>query len=261
MKMNEVAPPKINIRKTVNDFRNFFAICVDELKLPSLPQIEWIVDGSHHKQHNSFGSFRTPDPTIHVEITDRHPIDVMRTLAHELVHYKQWLDGRIEPDSGDTGSNIENEANAVAGVIMRRFDNEYPEAFNTKALTESTKPKVTKLSVKYQDKPKNDNSCLFCTMWKAPNACTAVQGSIVPTGWCKMFASKQSSKKILTKAVTDLENTLLATNSRKHTYDEIDKIMTNISSDNKITSKQLHNAFKKKHGVSPDEWIEYQEIG
>jgi methylphosphotriester-DNA--protein-cysteine methyltransferase len=76
-----------------------------------------------------------------------------------------------------------------------------------------------------------------------------------------MFALKQSSKKILTKAVADLENTLLATNSRKHTYDEIDKIMTTIASDNKITQKQLHNAFKKKHGVSPDEWIEYQEVG
>ena len=132
MKMNEVAPPRINIRKTMNDFRNFFAICVDELKLPSLPQIEWIVDGSHHKQHNSFGSFRTPDPTIHVEITDRHPIDVMRTLAHELVHYKQDTQNRLTPESGKTGHQHENEANATAAIIMRNFAQQRPEMFVVK---------------------------------------------------------------------------------------------------------------------------------
>jgi hypothetical protein len=46
------------------------------------------------------------------------------------VHFKQNLDNRLDPHSGDTGSNIENEANAVAGVIMRNFNKKYPEHFN-----------------------------------------------------------------------------------------------------------------------------------
>jgi len=66
---------------------------------------------------------------------NRHPIDIMRTLAHELVHYKQDVEHRIGPDSGETGSPIENEANALAGQIMRRFDHENPQLFALSAVT------------------------------------------------------------------------------------------------------------------------------
>ena len=67
---------------------------------------------------------------------NRHPIDIMRTLAHELVHYKQDTERRIGPDSGETGSPIENEANAMAGQIMRRFDQENPELFGLGAVSD-----------------------------------------------------------------------------------------------------------------------------
>jgi Zn-dependent peptidase ImmA (M78 family) len=42
-------------------------------------------------------------------------------LAHELTHYKQDLEGRIDENSGEAGSDIENEANATAAVIMRNY--------------------------------------------------------------------------------------------------------------------------------------------
>ena len=38
-------------------------------------------------------------------------------------------------------------------------------------------------------------------------------------------------------------------------------MMKSVSKKYKITAKQLHDAFKKKNGVIPDEWIEYQEVG
>jgi len=47
--------------------------------------------------------------------------DILRTLAHELVHRKQEEDGRLTPTSGETGSPIEDEANAMAGVLLRNF--------------------------------------------------------------------------------------------------------------------------------------------
>jgi Zn-dependent peptidase ImmA (M78 family) len=47
--------------------------------------------------------------------------DILRTLAHELVHRKQDEDGRIDYESGETGSDIENEANAQAGVLLRDY--------------------------------------------------------------------------------------------------------------------------------------------
>lgn len=216
MRLDEViGSKKWDPEQMQEQFRDFLKLCIKELKLKQLPRIEWLINGEHHKKHSSFGSFHNNDQKIQVEINDRHPLDVMRTLAHELVHYKQWTEGRIKPSSGETGSTEENEAHALAGIIMRHFDRSHPHAFDLAVLNEA-QPK------KKDDKP---------------------------------------SAKVLQSAVTELENKLLATNKRKHTYKEIDTMMKSISKDKKITAKQLHDAFKKKHGVIPDEWIEYQEIG
>ena len=62
---------------------------------------------------------------------DRAIIDVCRSIAHELVHHKQNLEGRItnsESDGAD-GSPIENEANAVAGIIIRKWGKLHPEIY------------------------------------------------------------------------------------------------------------------------------------
>ena len=56
----------------------------------------------------------------------------MRTLAHELSHHKQDLEKRLKVDSGKTGSDIENEANAKAGEIMRKYDDSHPKEFKKK---------------------------------------------------------------------------------------------------------------------------------
>ena len=124
----------MDVDLVIKDFGKFLQLCMKELGLPKLPKIKWITDGSHHKKFHSFGSFHNDDQVLYIEITDRHPIDIMRTTAHELVHYKQYLDNRIKPNSGETGSEIENEANAVAGIIMRHFDGANPKAFEFKPI-------------------------------------------------------------------------------------------------------------------------------
>ena len=58
---------------------------------------------------------------IKILVKDRGLVDVLRSLAHELVHQKQHLDGALEDISGETGSDHENEANAKAGIIMRLY--------------------------------------------------------------------------------------------------------------------------------------------
>lgn len=97
----------------------FLKIAMRELELDALPQIHLkkIVDD------NTFGRFSKNDGSIELAIANRHPVDVLRTLAHELVHYKQWQQQKLNNNSGDTGSPEENDANATAGVIMRIFNN------------------------------------------------------------------------------------------------------------------------------------------
>jgi hypothetical protein len=99
-------------------------LCKSELDIDDLPEIEFIND-STVGTGTSFGLF--DGETVYVVTKDRHPMDVMRTLAHEIVHWKQQISGQ-ELDGSD-GSGIENEANAVAAVIMRKFGKMYPHYF------------------------------------------------------------------------------------------------------------------------------------
>ena len=103
---------------------HFLKMCKQELKLDELPSIKLISD-QPTVAGSSFGVF--DGNSIHVVTMDRHPMDVMRTLAHELTHWKQRVEGQ-ELDGGD-GSETENQANATAGIIMRRFGKAYPECF------------------------------------------------------------------------------------------------------------------------------------
>jgi hypothetical protein len=67
------------------------------------------------------GCFNPMTREIKVLSGKRALVDVLRSLAHELVHARQHEQGRLKPGAGDDGSPIENEANSLAGVIMRRF--------------------------------------------------------------------------------------------------------------------------------------------
>jgi Zn-dependent peptidase ImmA (M78 family) len=55
----------------------------------------------------------------------------MRSVGHELVHHKQNLEGRLNDSvkDGEDGSEIENEANAVAGKLIRIYGKLYPELY------------------------------------------------------------------------------------------------------------------------------------
>ncbi len=115
-------------------FRDFFPIAMQELKISKLPKIR-LTKQVESQDQPTFGRFSEQDNDIIIGISNRHVIDILRTLAHELVHFKQGLEHQLEsPHSGDTGSPQENEAHAVAGVIMRHFNKKYPHYFRTKPL-------------------------------------------------------------------------------------------------------------------------------
>ena len=68
------------------------------------------------------------DGIIYVSIINRHPIDILRTFAHEFIHYKQLIDGKKL--LSHAGSVAENQANAKAGEIMRKYGQLHPELFD-----------------------------------------------------------------------------------------------------------------------------------
>lgn len=102
--------------KQVQSFTEFVK---DYLGLDSLPEIVVINDPQFSIDNRTFGCFDLQNDVIKIQVANRHPLDVFRTLAHELVHYQQKKSGKEM--SGETGSDCENEANSVAGEIMRHF--------------------------------------------------------------------------------------------------------------------------------------------
>jgi hypothetical protein len=110
---------------------DFLPMCVAHLELNQLPKIAFQKDINT----TSFGTYDADTDTITLVLHNRQPVDILRTLAHELVHAQQRQSDKIKPGDGRTGSPIEDEANAEAGVIMRIFAQEYPKYLTLPAVT------------------------------------------------------------------------------------------------------------------------------
>ena len=68
---------------------------------------------------------------ILVYIKDRSYMDSCRSIVHEMVHAKQYEDGRLTNplEQGQDGTPEENEANSLAGEIMRKWGKLYPQLY------------------------------------------------------------------------------------------------------------------------------------
>lgn len=117
----------------VNMFEKFLPLAMEVLKINQLPKMkfELIVNTG---QQPSFGMYDIDENTLHVGLKNRHPVDILRTVAHELVHFRQDINNELKMDSGKTGSPEENQAHEIAGVIMRNFNKKYPEYLKSKPL-------------------------------------------------------------------------------------------------------------------------------
>jgi len=109
--------------------KDFLLDCYSLLEIDQVPEIETITDPEYARQMRSFGSYMPGESKITVYINNRNLADILRTLAHELVHHKQCELGMLQNNSGDTGSEIENEANAVAAMIMREYGKRNPNIY------------------------------------------------------------------------------------------------------------------------------------
>ena len=108
-------------QKKLDTLKDFLKFCKKELNIQSLPKINLVNDKSFVEQNRSFGAYDPNDGSIKVVSLNRNLADICRSLAHELTHHRQKELNMIGDASGNTGSDIENEANAMAGIIMRDY--------------------------------------------------------------------------------------------------------------------------------------------
>ena len=95
------------------------------------PPIKLINSPLYTQEHSSFGGYYPSEQKIVCVVHNRNMADILRTLAHELVHHMQNGKGELDSESGEDGSPSENEANSTAGLIMRKFGRENPEIFES----------------------------------------------------------------------------------------------------------------------------------
>ena len=50
--------------------------------------------------------------------------------------------------------------------------------------------KLTQAAARYQDRPKEYESCGSCPYFIFPNSCVVVDGEISASGWCKLYVKK-----------------------------------------------------------------------
>ena len=107
--------------------KKFLVFLKRELSLTiDIPYI-LIDDADFSKKNCAFGMMNS-DGIVYISIINRHPLDILRTVAHEYVHYKQSIKRTVM--NSNPGSPSENEANAKAGEIMRKYGKLHPELFD-----------------------------------------------------------------------------------------------------------------------------------
>jgi hypothetical protein len=117
---------------------SFVSFASEKLGLETMPKVRFKDESD---DYNSFAAYNPSNHELSVHTKNRHPMDVFRSVAHELVHHKQKEEDRIGKDiakEGETGSDIENEANSEAGKIMRWFAKENPDMFKQTHIVEET---------------------------------------------------------------------------------------------------------------------------
>ena len=110
--------------KKLNNYKSFINFCCEELKVKSKPSVRL----TSKELPETFGYYDIDENSITVSYANRHQMDVMRTIAHEIVHHLQ-RESKEDLDGSD-GSIDENEANAIAGVVLRKWASRKPHLFS-----------------------------------------------------------------------------------------------------------------------------------
>ena len=112
--------------------QHFVEFATKRLKLKETPKVALIDGREFANTKSSLGGYNPQSKEIFVSTEGRLTADILRTLAHEMVHRKQdelGLVRNVEADGKD-GSPIENQAHAVAGILMREYGRMNKQIYN-----------------------------------------------------------------------------------------------------------------------------------
>ena len=93
-----------------------------------------VFDSDPSNQSNVLGKTAYYDPSaleVHVFVDGRHPKDMLRSIAHELIHHQQDLEGRLDVGGymgegyylkNEKMKKLEQEAMLKGNALMREYE-------------------------------------------------------------------------------------------------------------------------------------------
>ncbi len=103
-----------------NKITEFVKFVKGELELKDCPKVI-LQNGRGELKTTANYNYSKEKKVIRVNSKNRALVDVLRSIAHEMVHHKQFEEGRLKVKPADIGGNIEDEANAKAGQYIKMF--------------------------------------------------------------------------------------------------------------------------------------------
>jgi hypothetical protein len=107
----------------------FVLFVKEQLELKTVPTIK-IKNHRDVLKTTANYDYTKENKIIKVCAKNRALVDVCRSIAHEMVHHKQFEQGRLKVQPPDIGGEIEDEANAKAGQYIKMYSKEDPNIYN-----------------------------------------------------------------------------------------------------------------------------------
>ena len=97
----------------------FIKFIQDELDLNTPFKVQLVTNRSDDLK--TYAYYDPNSGLIKVYCKNRGLADVLRSVAHELIHHLQNQRGQLDQPVPDIGGQIEDEANSVAGQLVKKF--------------------------------------------------------------------------------------------------------------------------------------------
>lgn len=116
--IDEESNNSLNIEKEVDKFVDWMC---RRLHLTTKPEVELSYDTTDAQDNHHTGRHTEGENSIWVYAKNRNLVDILRTVAHEMVHVRQSELNMIKPGDSYPGSPIEVLADMVAGKWIKVY--------------------------------------------------------------------------------------------------------------------------------------------
>jgi len=103
----------------------FIKFIHDELNLNSPFKVTLTVNRDDDLK--TYAYYNPSSGLIKVYYKNRGMADILRSIAHELIHHLQNQRGELNQPVPDIGGKIEDEANSLAGQLVKKFGYQHPD--------------------------------------------------------------------------------------------------------------------------------------